>query len=101
MGSALLYIFDAVIGIAIFLIIVTAIISWLVAFNVINMRNMTVYRIVSALDAVVDPLYRPFRRFIPPIGGLDLTPIVVLILLQALKILVHNTIAGPLVSALG
>ena len=101
MGSALLFLFDAVIGIAIFLIIVSAIVSWLVAFNVINMRNSTVYRIVMALEAVTDPLYRPVRRFIPNLGGLDLSPIVVLLLLQALQILVHRTIAGPLVAALG
>ncbi len=101
MGSAIIYIFDAVTGIVIFLIFANAILSWLVAFNVLNTRNRIVYQILSTLERVVDPIMRPFRRFIPPMGGLDLSPIVVLILIRALQILVHTTIAPILVSSLG
>lgn len=101
MGSALLFLFDAVIQIIILVVIVSAILSWLIAFDVLNMRNATVARIMYALDAVTNPLLAPIRRFMPNLGGIDISPIVLILLLQALKILVHNTIAGPLVGLTG
>ena len=101
MGSALLFLFHAIIQIIVVVVIVNAIISWLVAFDVINLRNPTVGRIVRALDAATEPLLRPIRKFIPSFGGLDISPIVLILLLQALQILVDRTIAVPLVSALG
>ena len=101
MGSALLFLFHAIIQIIVVVVIVNAIISWLVAFDVINLRNPTVGRLVRALDAATEPLLRPIRRFIPSLGGLDISPIVLILLLQALQILVDRTIAVPLVSTLG
>lgn len=101
MGSAILFLFDAVISLIVFVVIVNAIISWLIAFDVINLRNANVGRIVRALDGLTEPLLRPIRRFIPSFGGLDISPIVLILLLQALKILVHRTIAVPLVTTLG
>ena len=101
MGSALLFLFHAIIQIIVLVVIVNAIISWLVAFDVINLRNPTVGRIVRALDAATEPLLRPSRKFIPSLGGLDISPIALILLLQALQILVDRTIAVPLVSALG
>ena len=101
MGSALLFLFYSAIQIIILVIIANAILSWLIAFDVINIRNPTVYRIMRALEAVTDPLLRPIRRFVPNLGGLDLSPIVLILLLQALKILVSRTIEGPLIAALG
>jgi YggT family protein len=101
MGSALLFLFDAIISLIVFVVIVNAIISWLIAFDVINLRNPNVGRIVRALDGLTEPLLRPIRRFIPSFGGLDISPIVLILLLQALKILVHRTIAVPLVTTLG
>lgn len=101
MGSALLYLFDAVINLTLVVLLVYAISTWLVAFGVLNIRNPTIYKIMSAFEAITDPLLRPLRRIIPPLGGLDLSFIALWLLLSALKILVHNTIAGPLVAALG
>ncbi len=101
MGSALLFLFHAIIQIIVLVVIVNAIISWLVAFDVINLRNPTVGRIVRALDAATEPLLRPIRKFIPSLGGLDISPIALILLIQALQILVDRTIAAPLVSALG
>ena len=65
-------------------------ISWLIAFDVLNVRNQTIYRIVRAFEAVTDPLLRPIRRFLPSLGGIDISPIILIILLQALKILVDG-----------
>jgi YggT family protein len=101
MGSALLFLVYGLINLIIFVVIVMAILSWLIAFDVLNIRNPNVNRIVRALDAMTDPMLRPIRRFLPNLGGIDVSPIILLLLLQALKILIDRTIAGPLVAALG
>jgi YggT family protein len=101
MGSALLFLIFSLIDLIIFVVIVTAILSWLVAFDVLNVRNPTVNRIVRFLNALTTPLLRPIQRFMPNLGGIDISPIILLLLLQALKILIERTVAGPLVAALG
>ena len=63
------------------IIIVQAVMSWLLAFNVINTHNDFVGQLWHVLDRITEPLYRPFRRIMPDFGGIDLTPMVVLILL--------------------
>ena len=63
------------------IIIVQAVMSWLIAFNVINTHNDFVGQLWYVLERITEPLYRPFRRIMPDFGGLDLTPMVVLILL--------------------
>ena len=67
------------------LIIISVVASWLVAFGVINTRNMTVYRILDILNRATDPILRPIRRLIPPMGGLDLSPMVVLLIIYVLQ----------------
>ena len=67
----------------IWMVIANAIVSWLIAFDVINMRNATARSIVRFLDSVTRPLLRPFRRFIPPLGGVDVTPVILIIILEA------------------
>jgi YggT family protein len=87
---ALLFLFNSLISLLIFAVILNAILSWLVAFDVINVRNQTVYRIIRTLDNVTDPMLRPIRRFMPNLGGIDISPIILLFLLQALKMLVNE-----------
>lgn len=62
-------------------IIAQAVMSWLIAFNVINTHNDFVNQLWKVLDRITEPLYRPFRRIMPDFGGLDLTPMLVLILI--------------------
>ena len=69
-------------------IIIAVVVSWLVAFGVINVHNRIVRSIVQALDAITEPVFRQIRRVIPPIGGLDLSPLIVLIALQFLSYLI-------------
>ena len=64
------------------IIILQAILSWLVAFNVINTYNDFVRSVLVALDRMTAPLYRPIRRVMPDLGALDLSPLVVLLLLS-------------------
>ena len=61
-----------------FIIIGSVIVSWLIAFNVISMANPTARKIVSFLGRLTDPVLRPVQRYIPSIGGIDITPIVVI-----------------------
>lgn len=101
MGSAILFLIYSAIGILKLIVIVSAILSWLIAFDVVNVRNANVYRFVAALDAITTPLLAPIRRFIPPLGGLDLSPIIFFLLLQAVEIAIRNTLDYPLRAALG
>ncbi len=85
---SLLSIVDLLLIVAMWVIIVQAILSWLVAFNVINTHNDFVRSLVHALDRVTRPLYRPIRRIMPDFGGIDFSPIVVLILILAVRMLI-------------
>lgn len=77
-----IYIVRALLNLLVWAIIISAVLSWLVAFDVINLRNRFVYNVSRFLDAVTAPVMRPFQRFIPPIGGVDITPIIVILLIQ-------------------
>ena len=61
-----------------FIVFAWVISSWLVGFGIINLRNPTARSIVSAIERLVQPAIRPIQRIIPPLGGLDLSPIVLL-----------------------
>ncbi|HWA04819.1 MAG TPA: YggT family protein [Rhizomicrobium sp.] len=61
------------------IVIAAVVASWLVVFNVVNVSNQIVRSVLRALDAMTDPVFRQVRRVIPPLGGLDLSPLVVLI----------------------
>jgi YggT family protein len=96
MGYALVWLVNTVITLYIWVIIINAIASWLVAFNVINARNQFVYQLLRFFDAVTDPVLRPIRRIIPLIGGIDLSPIVLILALQFIQIAFNRTLAPVL-----
>ena len=64
-----------------YLIIGSAILSWLIAFNVVNTRNDFVRSVWNFLDAVTEPALRPIRRMLPNLGGIDVSPIILLLLI--------------------
>ncbi len=70
-----------VIRIYVYLLIASAILSWLVAFNVVNQRNDVVRTIGNFLNAVTEPLLRPIRNVLPNLGGIDVSPIILILLL--------------------
>ncbi|MEG3088821.1 YggT family protein [Sphingomonas sp. PB4P5] len=73
------------------IIVVQAILSWLIAFNVINTQSDAVRTIWEALRRITEPLYRPIRRILPDFGALDLSPLVVLLILYILmNIIIPN-----------
>ena len=96
MGYALVWLVNTIITLYIWVIIINAIASWLVAFNVINARNQFVYQLLRFFDALTEPVMRPIRRVIPLIGGIDLSPIVLILALQFLLIAFNRTIAPVL-----
>jgi YggT family protein len=67
------------------LIIVQVILSWLIAFNTINTTNPTVRQFLAALEKMTAPLYRPIRKVLPDFGGLDFSPVVILLVLSFLS----------------
>lgn len=81
MLAALFGILDLLLRVLMWIIILQAVLSWLVAFNVINTYNQGVRAFLAALDRLTEPLYRPIRRILPDFGGIDLSPLVVLLLI--------------------
>src|SRR3546814_10493281 len=79
--NSLLWLIDTVISLYIWLLIISAILSWLIAFNVVNTRNRFVYLVVDFLYRVTEPALAPIRRFLPSLGGIDLSPMVLILLL--------------------
>lgn len=88
----LIQIVDIILTVLWWFIIAQAVMSWLIAFNVINTHNDFVAQLWMMLDRITEPLYRPFRRIMPDFGGLDLTPMLVLILI----IIVQGPVLGYL-----
>lgn len=76
------------------LIIVQAILSWLLAFNVLNTSSQGVRSFAIGLDRITRPLYRPIRALLPDFGGLDFSPLVVLILIQIVDTLLYGAEAS-------
>ena len=83
-------IIDIVLQMYIYVVIAAAILSWLVAFNVVNTRNQVVYQIGNALYRLTEPALRPIRRILPNLGGIDISPVVLLLLIYFLQMLVRN-----------
>ena len=82
---ALFRIIELLLDIAWWVIIIQAILSWLIAFNVINTYNSGVRSFLLALDRMTEPVYRPIRRILPDFGGLDFSPMIVLLLIYILS----------------
>ena len=73
-------------------IIIQVVLSWLFAFNVLNTSSQGVRAFALALDRITAPLYRPIRRILPDFGGIDFSPLVVLILIQVIKRLLDGVV---------
>jgi YggT family protein len=82
-------------------IIISAVLSWLVAFDVINLRNRAVYQISTFLDRVTGPVLRPFQRIIPPLGGVDISAIIVLLIITGVQTYILPALQITLLNLLG
>jgi YggT family protein len=82
---AIYHLLDTIITIYMWLLIASVVLSWLVAFNVINTRNQLVWQIGDALHRMTEPVLRPIRRFLPNMSGLDISPMVLILLLYFIR----------------
>jgi YggT family protein len=101
MGLFLEDIIVAILGLLELAIIVAAVMSWLIAFNVINNRHPVVRQIENFFWAVTRPVLAPFRRIIPPLGAVDITPLIALLVIQAARIYLVPWLFRPIVQLLG
>ena len=85
-GQLLMLLLD----VAFWIIIIQVVLSWLITFEVINIRNPQAANFVRLIDKTTAPVFNPLRKIIPPIGGIDLTPIVVILAIYLLKNLVAS-----------
>ena len=88
--ESLLQLILAVINIYIWVIIIQVILSWLIAFKVINTHNQFVYNIGNFLYKLTEPVLQPIRRFLPNLGGIDISPVILLLLLFFVQNLLHE-----------
>ena len=89
MGS-LVQILLFVINIVWFIVIAHVIMSWLIGFNVLNRQQPLVWQIWTGLERVLEPIYGPIRRVLPDMGGLDLSPLVLLVILYAIQVVLQR-----------
>ena len=87
---------DSIINIYIWLIIINAILSWLVAFNVLNTQNRFVFLVLNTTHQLTDPFLNKIRRFIPNLGSIDISPVVLILLLIFIRNLFFELLAPNL-----
>ena len=90
---ALVDIADLLLTIVTWIIIAQVVLSWLFVFNVLNTSSNGVRTFAVAIERITAPLYRPIRRLLPDFGGIDFSPLVVLILIQVIKKLLAGVVA--------
>jgi YggT family protein len=89
----LLNFINLVINLYIWIIIASAIMSWLIAFNVINPYNQFVRSLWMGFNALTEPALRPIRRFLPDLGGIDISPMILILICWFIQIVVLPNIA--------
>jgi YggT family protein len=101
MTSFLQSIVSSVIGLLVMVLVINAVMSWLIAFDVINLRNRLVYSISRTLDGISNPVLAPVRRIMPNMGGLDISPVITIIILQAARLYLVPWLFSPLRAIIG
>ncbi|MBN8531788.1 MAG: YggT family protein [Alphaproteobacteria bacterium] len=85
MQNPFIFIISQIISIYTIVLLVWVIMSWLISFNIINRHQPFVYRVNDVLNRLVEPALKPIRRFMPDLGGVDISPIILILLLQFLE----------------
>ena len=91
--KSILILLDSIVSIYIWILIINAILSWLIAFNILNTSNRLVYSLLDVSYKMTDPLLRPIRNFLPNLGGIDISPVVLILILMFLRNLVFEYLA--------
>jgi YggT family protein len=94
--KSIFFLLDSVITIYLWIIIVNAILSWLVAFNILNTQNRFVFSVLEATYKLTDPALNKIRRFIPTFGSIDISPVVLILFLMFLRNIIFEIFAPSL-----
>jgi len=92
--AATLQLIDAILDFYVWALIIGAVMSWLVAFNILNTHNRLVHVIGEFVYRITEPLLRPIRRFLPSMGGLDLSPMVLIFIIMFLQSFIRHLAYG-------
>ena len=87
---------DSIISIYLWIIIINAVLSWLVAFNILNTQNRFVFSVLDATYKMTDPALNKIRRFIPTFGSIDVSPVVLILILMFLRNIIFEIFAPGL-----
>ena len=87
---------DSIITIYLWIIIINAVLSWLVAFNILNTQNRFVFSVLDATYKMTDPALNKIRRFIPTFGSIDVSPVILILLLMFLRNIIFEIFAPSL-----
>ncbi|MGI9414678.1 MAG: YggT family protein [Hyphomicrobiales bacterium] len=98
--NALFWLIITVIDVLVWVIIIGAIMSWLILFNVVNLNNRFVYMVYDSINRLTDPMLNPIRRFLPNLGGIDISPIVLILVLLFIRNLIIFDVAPAMAPAL-
>jgi len=88
--SAFIDLLDRVIYLYVWVLIINAVLSWLIAFNVLNTQNRFVYSILEFTYKLTDPLLNYIRRFLPNLGSIDISPVILILLIYFVRDLITN-----------
>ncbi|WP_423065746.1 YggT family protein [Devosia sp. CN2-171] len=94
MTFAILQTLSFILNIVWWIFLIMIIMSWLISFNVINTRNQFVNSVWRVLNQITEPILKPIRRIIPPVGGLDLSPLIVFVVIFFLQNLIASLAVG-------
>ena len=87
---------DSIITIYLWIIIINAILSWLVAFNILNTQNRFVFSVLDTTHKLTDPVLNKIRRFIPMFGSIDISPVILILFLMFLRNIIFEIFAPGL-----
>jgi len=91
--KSVLILLDSIVTIYIWILIINALLSWLIAFNVLNTSNRLVYSLLDISYKMTDPLLRPIKNFLPNLGNIDISPVVLILLLMFVRNLIFEFLA--------
>ena len=91
--TAIFWLLDTILDLYFWIVIGWVILSWLIAFSIVNLHSGIVYMVRNFLEAATTPIFRPISRVVPVIGGLDLTPLIVLLGISFIQITLRTSVA--------
>ena len=81
---------DRILSLIVIVLFLQVIISWLIAFNIINTQNRMIYQQIHTLNKLTEPLLSPIRKILPDLGSVDISPVIFLLILYFLKDMIHQ-----------